>query len=64
MILRLGTCALALALAIGSAQAQPRVKAGTLSCDVSGGIGLIIRSRKSISCRFEPVAPGWLAGRA
>ena len=59
--LRLGACALAFALAIGSAQAQSAVKAGTLSCDVSGGIGMIIGSRKSMTCRFDPVAPGWLS---
>ncbi len=60
MTLRLGACALALALAISSAQAQSAVKAGTLNCDVSGGIGLIIGSHKTMSCRFDPVAPGWL----
>jgi hypothetical protein len=58
--LRLGACAFALALAIGSAQAQSAVKAGTLNCDVSGGIGLIIASKKSMTCRFDPVAPGWV----
>jgi Protein of unknown function (DUF992) len=60
MTLRLGACALALAFAISSAQAQSAVKAGTLSCDVSGGIGLIIGSQKSMTCRFDPVAPGWV----
>ena len=60
MTMRLGACALALAFAISSAQAQSTVKAGTLSCDVSGGIGLIIGSHKTMSCRFDPVAPGWL----
>jgi hypothetical protein len=39
---------------------QSAVKAGTLNCDVSGGIGLIIGSHKTMSCRFDPVAPGWL----
>jgi hypothetical protein len=51
---------LGLAIAISSAQAQSAVKAGTLSCDVSGGIGLIIGSQKTMACRFEPVAPGWV----
>jgi len=62
MTLRLAAYGLGLTIAIGSvaAQAADRVKAGTLSCDVSGGIGLIIGSKKSMTCRFEPVAPGWV----
>jgi hypothetical protein len=62
MTLRLAAFGLGIAIAIGSvaAQAADRVKAGTLSCDVSGGIGLIIASKKSMTCRFEPVAPGWV----
>jgi hypothetical protein len=60
--MRLAACALGFALATGSAAAQSgnRVKAGTLSCDVAGGIGMIIASKKSMTCRFEPAAPGWL----
>jgi Protein of unknown function (DUF992) len=45
---------------ISGASGQQAVQAGTLSCDVSGGIGLIIASQKSVSCVFTPVAPGWL----
>lgn len=41
----------------GFAQAQ-RVKAGTLTCDISGGIGLIITSHKDVSCMFTPSEPG------
>jgi len=50
-----------LVTAAGGAAAQDRVKAGTLSCDVSGGIGMIIASQKSVSCRFDPTAAGWPA---
>ena len=39
------------------AQAE-RVKAGTLTCDISGGIGLIITSHKEVSCIFTPSQPG------
>ena len=39
------------------AQAE-RVKAGTLTCDISGGIGLIIASHKEVSCMFTPSQPG------
>ena len=35
-----------------------RVKAGTLTCDISGGIGLIITSHKDVSCIFTPTEPG------
>jgi hypothetical protein len=45
--------------AIGPAAAQPaRVKSGVLDCDVSGGIGLIIGSQKSVQCVFTPDQPG------
>ncbi|HEY0223320.1 MAG TPA: DUF992 domain-containing protein [Pseudolabrys sp.] len=52
----LGFAALALSLctAAGGAAAQDRVKAGTLVCDVSGGIGLIIASQKGVRCSFNP----------
>lgn len=56
----LTACTVAFLFAVGGAQAQSRVKAGTLSCDVSGGIGLIIASKKTMTCQFKPVAPGWV----
>ena len=43
----------------GEAQAQGRVKVGTLTCEMSGGIGLIVASRKELSCRFSPSERGW-----
>jgi hypothetical protein len=49
--------AVALALA-GTAQAQERVQAGSLTCDVSAGIGLIIGSQRNVSCTFTPSTPG------
>jgi len=36
-----------------SAQAASGVKVGTLNCDVSGGIGLILGSSKSMKCTFN-----------
>ena len=39
------------------AQGQ-RVKSGTLTCDISGGIGLIITSHKDVTCMFTPSQPG------
>ena len=40
------------------AQGPARVKAGTLTCDVSAGIGLIITSKKDVTCMFTPAHPG------
>src|SRR5262249_34768083 len=50
--------ALALAALSGSAQAQERVQSGSLTCDVSAGIGLIIGSQRNVSCTFTPSSPG------
>ena len=40
------------------AQTRDRTKAGTLTCDVSGGIGLIVASKKDVTCMFTPAAAG------
>ena len=40
------------------AQAPNRTKVGTLTCDISGGIGLIISSHKNVACIFPPSQPG------
>lgn len=53
----LAIAALALAMG-GSAMAQQPVAAGTLTCDVSAGLGMIIGSRKSVACTFAPSYPG------
>jgi hypothetical protein len=37
----------------GSALADSNVKVGTLRCDVSGGLGLIITSSKEMNCWFS-----------
>jgi hypothetical protein len=48
--------------AAGTAVAQrppvERVQAGTLTCDISGGIGFIIGSQKGLNCSFVPAVPG------
>jgi hypothetical protein len=54
------------ALVVAAAVALPtlalaqanRTKVGTLSCDISGGIGLIITSKKDLTCMFTPSQPG------
>jgi hypothetical protein len=51
--------ALAVAATIPMAMAQPnRTKVGTLTCDISGGMGVIIGSKKSVACMFMPAQPG------
>jgi hypothetical protein len=52
------SAALVLAALTGSAQAQERIQSGSLTCDVSAGIGLIIGSQRNVSCTFTPSLPG------
>lgn len=40
------------------AQRPARAKVGTLTCDISAGIGLIITSKKDLTCMFTPAHPG------
>ena len=58
VLLGLGALALGFVTAIGGAAAQDRIKAGTLACDVSGGLGMIIGSQKGVQCMFNPDQPG------
>jgi len=59
-IVKLAAVAAAAAMMAASASAQPResVQAGTLTCDISGGIGFIIGSQRTLNCSFTPAAPG------
>jgi hypothetical protein len=57
----LAVVAIAAAVALPAptmAQAPSRTKVGTLTCDISGGIGLIITSHKEVACMFTPSQPG------
>ncbi len=50
-----GICVAGLfAFAAAPAAAQSGVNIGTLTCNVSGGIGYIITSAKSMACTFSP----------
>jgi Protein of unknown function (DUF992) len=40
------------------ARTADRTKVGTLTCDISAGIGLIITSKKNVTCMFTPSHPG------
>jgi len=47
--------AAALAIATAPVNAQPRrVQAGTLSCSISAGIGLVVASQRNVACNFQP----------
>ena len=56
------TCSAVLVLAAVSfhapAEAQNRARVGVLDCDVSGGIGLIVGSRKAMNCTYTPSGQG------
>ena len=47
-----------LMLATADPAAAQRARAGTLTCDVSAGIGFIVGSRKAVFCNFMPDLPG------
>jgi hypothetical protein len=49
--------ALAAAFAL-PANAQQTSKVGTLDCDISAGLGMIIASQKDVQCIFTPSNPG------
>lgn len=49
---------LGLLFAVGSASAQSQVRVGTLSCDVSAGVGLILTQRQSLACVYRPEQGG------
>ena len=44
------------ALALGSPAQAQAVKAGTLTCNVSGGFGFVFGSSKAVNCTFAPTA--------
>lgn len=50
--------ALAITMSAGSADAQSRARVGTLDCDISGGVGMIIASKKEVTCTFSPSGGG------
>jgi Protein of unknown function (DUF992) len=61
--LRLSALAFALsaAFAAGPAAAQSTARVGTLSCDVSAGIGLILVQRQTMTCTFTPDRAGLIS---
>ena len=45
---------LAITAATVPASAQPRQRIGTLTCDISAGIGMIVGSQRQVRCTFTP----------
>jgi Protein of unknown function (DUF992) len=58
----IGLAVLALAAAIAlpttTMAQQNGAQVGTLTCDISGGVGLIIASKKDVTCMFTPANSG------
>ncbi len=53
------TAALAMgALATSPAPAQSTTKVGSLACDVSAGVGMILTQKQTIICQFTPANGG------
>ena len=46
------------AMVAGTAAAQDRTQAGQLTCDISGGVGLVFGSQRTLNCTFTPSVPG------
>ncbi|MGE3873865.1 MAG: DUF992 domain-containing protein [Parvibaculaceae bacterium] len=58
-IISAGAVALAVALAAATpASARNGVRVGSLNCTIAGGVGMIIGSSRSVSCRFRPASGG------
>jgi hypothetical protein len=53
---------LALGVAASPALAKSGTKVGMLTCNVAGGVGLIIGSSKSVDCSFQPSGGGKVEG--
>jgi hypothetical protein len=53
-----GACALAAVFLATAAPAEERMQAGSLTCDVSAGLGLILGSQRQVYCTFTPAVPG------
>ena len=54
----IGLVATLAALAASEASAQSATQIGTLSCDVSAGIGMILTQQQTLNCLFTPAHGG------
>jgi hypothetical protein len=53
-----GIASVTMVLVAASFPAQAKARVGTLSCDVSAGIGLIIFQKQTMTCTFTPDRAG------
>ena len=44
--------------AVSASAGEDRTQVGDLTCDISGGIGLILGSQRTLNCTFMPSVPG------
>jgi hypothetical protein len=56
--MRLVSAAVVVAACAAPAMAQTGAKIGTLSCDVSAGVGMILMQKQSLVCTFRPDGGG------
>jgi hypothetical protein len=54
----LGAAAALAAFVASPVLAQSSLKVGTLTCDVSAGIGLLISQQQTMTCTFDPASGG------
>ena len=54
----MGELAIAVALVASPASAQAATQVGTLACDVSAGVGMILTQRQTLNCLFTPAGGG------
>ena len=54
----LGVAAALTVFIASPALAQSSLKVGTLTCDVSAGIGLLISQQQTMTCNFDPASGG------
>jgi hypothetical protein len=61
-VFKFTTAVLTLVTAVAGLPAVPaaatRVQAGSLTCDISAGFGIIVGSKRDIDCIFTPSTPG------
>jgi Protein of unknown function (DUF992) len=57
-IAKLAVIAVMPVMVTGVAVAQERAQVGQLTCDISGGIGLVFGSQRTLNCTFTPSVPG------
>lgn len=57
-LLKLAALAIAATAAFASTASAQNIRAGTLTCEGKGSIGLLIGSREALNCTYEPARGG------